>query len=131
MESGYAMAETESPRAERQVKKVAKKSNFFKRWLLSMVKEEVARERGEQVNQKERNYVPATLAIGGISTSQSIDQPERAIHFTVFNANGGRVVETRRNDRKSDRSYNGLYIITNDQDFGREIDKIITMEALK
>jgi len=25
----------------------------------------------------------------------------------------------------------GLYIITPDQDFGREIDKIITMEALK
>lgn len=60
-----------------------------------------------------------------------IDQPERAIQFTVYNANGGRVVETRRYDRQKDRSQTGLYVITSDQDFGHEIDKIITMEALK
>jgi hypothetical protein len=61
----------------------------------------------------------------------SIDQPERALHFTVYVANGGRVVETRRYDKKTDRSSNGLYVITNDADFGKEIDKIITMEALR
>ena len=60
-----------------------------------------------------------------------LDQPERAIQFTVYNASGGRVIETRRYDRHKDRSINGLYIITSEQDFGREIDKIITMEALK
>jgi hypothetical protein len=60
-----------------------------------------------------------------------IDQPERAIQFTVYNANGGRVVETRRYDRQKDRNQTGLYIITSDQDFGHEIDKIITMEALR
>jgi len=60
-----------------------------------------------------------------------IDQPERAIQFTVYNANGGRVVETRRYDRQKDRSQTGLYIITSDQEFGHEIDKIITMEALR
>jgi hypothetical protein len=61
----------------------------------------------------------------------SIDQPDRAIQFTIYNANGGRVIETRRYDRQKDRHSNGLYIITSEQDFGREIDKIITMEALK
>jgi len=67
-----------------------------------------------------------------ISRSEpSIDQPERAVQFTVYNANGGRVVETRRYDRQKDRSQTGLYIITSDQDFGHEIDKIITMEALR
>jgi hypothetical protein len=60
-----------------------------------------------------------------------IDQPERAIQFTVYNANGGRVVETRRYDRQKDRSSNGLYVITSNQDFGHEIDKIITMELLR
>ena len=81
----------------------------------------------------------ADLDIRGLTVSPSriergdpqIDQPERAIQFTVYNANGGRVVETRRYDRQKDRNQTGLYIITNDQDFGHEIDKIITMEALK
>ena len=66
-----------------------------------------------------------------INSGPSIDQPDRAINFTVYVANGGRIVETRKYDRKTDRHNNGLYIITNDQDFGREIDKIIVMEGLK
>lgn len=64
-------------------------------------------------------------------SDRSIDQPERAIQFTVYQANGGRVIETRRYDRQKDRHTNGLYVITSEMDFGREIDKIITMEALK
>lgn len=71
-------------------------------------------------------------AIGAISAEpRYIDQPERALQFTVYNANGGRVVETRRYDRQKDRHNQNLYIITAEQDFGREIDKIITMEALR
>lgn len=63
--------------------------------------------------------------------SPNIDQLDRAMQFTIFTATGGRVVEIRRYDRKTDRNSNSLYVITSDQDFGREIDKIITMEALK
>ena len=62
---------------------------------------------------------------------RSIDQPERAIQFTVYQANGGRVIETRRYDRQKDRHTTGLYVITSEMDFGKEIDKIITMENLK
>ena len=54
-----------------------------------------------------------------------------SIRFTVHHANGGRVVQTRRYDDIKDRNIEGLYIITSDQDFGRELDKIITMESMK
>lgn len=99
------------------------KSNFVARWLLKTLKDEVIKElRSESMS----------IGMNKISVgSPSIDQPERAIQFTVYNATGGRVVETRRYDRHKDRSQNGLYIITNEQDFGKEIDKIITMETLK
>ena len=56
---------------------------------------------------------------------------ETSVRFEIHQASGGRVVQTRRYDRHKDRHTQGLYIITSDQDFGREIDKIITMEALK
>lgn len=128
METAYA-SETESPVMAKQVKK--KKIGFFKRWLLNSVKDAVEDERrsGALVSSAD---VISTKQLRGIQTnSSSIDQPERAIHFTVYNANGGRVIETRKYDRKTDRHGNNLYIITSDQDFGREIDKIITMEALK
>lgn len=105
------------------VGKKEKKMGFFRRWLLNSVKDAIKQER--EYDQP----VPIGHAIS--KGPQSIDQPERAINFTVYTANGGRVVETRRYDRHKDRHQNGLYVITNDQDFGKEIDKIITMEALK
>jgi hypothetical protein len=56
---------------------------------------------------------------------------ERSIKFEIHNANGGRVVQTRRYDAQKDRHFENLYIITSDKDFGHELDKIITMEALR
>lgn len=128
MNAGYAVAEETSWKEEAQAPKVKKKKmGFVKRWLLKSVKEAVA---------EERSAIETQPNIKGISTlsksrDQNIDQPERAINFTVYTATGGRVIETRKYDRKTDRNTTGLYIITNEMDFGREIDKIITMEALK
>jgi hypothetical protein len=120
----YAVeADTESYK-EQPKKKV--KSNFIAKWLLNKIKQEVKQEENMNYGNQVSAKAPG-LSIGG----PSIDQPDRAIQFTVYNANGGRVVETRRYDRKTDRNTNGLYIITSEQDFGKEIDKIITMEALK
>lgn len=53
------------------------------------------------------------------------------LNFKVFNAVGGKVVEFRRYDRRSDRNDSTTYIITNDQDFGERISKIATMENIK
>lgn len=127
MESGYAVSVDEKQMAMPKKAKVG----FFKRWMLKAVKEAVDSER-----RNESNIVGAPdvisarqMKIGRHETS--IDQPDRAIQFTVYSANGGRVIETRRYDRKTDRHANNLYVITSDQDFGREIDKIITLEALR
>ena len=53
------------------------------------------------------------------------------IRFEVYRANGGTVIETRRNDRRTGDSVFELHVISADQDIGEEIGKIITMEALK
>lgn len=105
-----------------------KRPGFFKRWIYKMA-EEAWEYRNKNAIHKFNGTATAikTLPI----SSSNIDQPDRAIHFTVYNATGGRVVETRRYNTKTDRSASGLYVITSDQKFGNEIDKIITMEALK
>ena len=53
------------------------------------------------------------------------------IRFEVYRANGGTVIETRRQDRRSGDSIYELHVISSEQDVGAEIGKIITMEALK
>jgi len=112
-------------------KKKVKKPGFIKRWFAKMSREAWEDEK-QQSQERESSNKISRLTSSLISVGPpSIDQPERAIQFTVYNANGGRVIETRRYDKKTDRSSNGLYVINNDADFGKEIDKIITMEHLK
>ncbi len=126
MEQAYAVE------AESQAKQSKKrKIGFFKRWMLKAVKEAVDADRRGEANLVAQDIVSTKGLRIGRQEPASIDQPERAIQFTVYVANGGRVVETRRYDRQKDRHTNGLYVITSDQDFGREIDKIITMESLR
>ena len=56
---------------------------------------------------------------------------DKAMNLRIWIANGGRVIQTTRYDRHKDRSNTSMYVITDDQDFGREIDKIVTMEGLR
>ena len=108
-----------------------KRPGFLTLWFAKMSRE--AWEYEKRQNQENETG----LSIDRLTSARvergipSIDQPERAIQFTIYHANGGRVVETRRYDRKTDRNNNSLYVITSDQEFGKEIDKIITMESLK
>ena len=56
---------------------------------------------------------------------------DRNIRFNVYKATGGTIIETSFYDRLKDRHNTSLHIITDDQDIGKEIGKIITMETLK
>jgi hypothetical protein len=83
-----------------------------------------------------RNYVEveemkASRGLVRSSDVEAIPGDDPVLHFKVYSAVGGKVVEFRRYDRKSDRNDTTTYIITNDQDFGERISKIATMEQLK
>ena len=111
------------------VAKKIKRPGFLARWLMKKLVEGAEFEKRQ--SQERESAKSVNRLSNSLSVERSIDQPERAIQFTVYSANGGRVVETRRYDKKTDRHTNGLYVINNDTDFGKEIDKIITMEALR
>jgi hypothetical protein len=73
------------------------------------------------------------VSIGiGISTIESRSiHSDPVLNFTIYNAIGGKIVEFRYHDRKSDRSHTQMYIIGKDDDFGERIAKIATLEVLK
>ncbi len=53
------------------------------------------------------------------------------MRMQIYRASGGYVVETRNYDQIKDRSYNTMHVITEDQDLGDALGKIVMMEALK
>jgi hypothetical protein len=78
------------------------------------------------LNNDQDQYVNEIVRSDDVNLSR-----DNSLRFEIHQASGGRVVQTRRYDEKKDRHFENLYIITSDQDFGHEIDKIITMEALR
>ena len=67
---------------------------------------------------------------GVISTNDETLSSE-PLRLSIYRANGGTVVETRVYDRQKDRSQNQLHIVSHDDDLGRSLAKIITMESLR
>ncbi len=53
------------------------------------------------------------------------------MRMQIYRASGGYVVETRSYDRRKDENFNTMHVITEDQDLGDALGKIVMMEALK
>ena len=60
---------------------------------------------------------------------RTIDQ-DNGLNFTIYNATGGLIMQTSRYDRKTDRTISSLYVITDNDKLGDEIEMIITRERL-
>jgi hypothetical protein len=65
------------------------------------------------------------------SSPVSSELDSRGVSFTLYNANGGHVIELRHYDEKQDRMKNSLHVVPHDKDLGEAINHIITYEALK
>ena len=105
------------------MKDKSKKPGFLTRWLYRMIKDH-----REYLN---ANNVPnlGTYAPRDYDHDQ-LDNQAR-LNFSVHFADGGRVVQMNYYDKRSDQLTNRLYIVTDDKDFGKELNKIITMEGLR
>jgi hypothetical protein len=53
------------------------------------------------------------------------------LRLQIYRASGGYVVETRSYDSHKDRNLNSMHVITEDQDLGDALGKIVMIEALK
>ena len=97
--------------------------NWFKRMVIRWVRED-----WEQSG-KIKNYAGESIAISDSSSEGMMGDP--VLHFKVYPAVGGRIVEFRRIDRKHGNHETTAYVITEDQNFGERIAKISTIENLK
>jgi hypothetical protein len=69
------------------------------------------------------------LAIASTEPGETLSS--EPMRLSIYRANGGTIVETRVYDRQKDRSQNQLHIVGHDDDLGRSLAKIITMESLR
>lgn len=106
---------------------------FFK-WLASKIDDTKYAEK----DYAEDHAIPMnTLSSGRVAKSRRIAVREseelgsEPITFRMFKANGGWAIEFRHYDNKTDRMDTSLYVVNNEEELGKHISQIITMEALK
>ena len=101
--------------------------NWFKRMVVKWVREDWENAK-ESIQQ---DCYPSTKLSRGNAISGNDVNSDPTLHFKVYNAIGGKVVEFSRYDRHKDRNFHDIYIIGKDEDFGQKIAKIAMLEVLK
>ena len=101
--------------------------NWFKRIVVKWVRED-----WEKASQQipDDCYPSTKLSRGNSINSRDVNS-DPTLHFKIYNAIGGKVVEFSRYDKKADRHHHDIYIIGKSEDFGEKIAKIAMLETLK
>ena len=101
--------------------------NWFKRMVVKWVRED-----WEKASQPiPDDCYPSTKLSRGNSINGRDVNSDPTLHFKIYNAIGGKVVEFSRYDKKADRHHHDIYIIGKSEDFGEKIAKIAMLETLK
>lgn len=67
----------------------------------------------------------------GIGRDEESKLSSEGIKLQIYKASGGFVVETRKFDERNDRHLYTMHVITEEQDLGDALGKIVIMEALR
>ena len=77
------------------------------------------------------NSVTSKRRRGTVSVRESDELSSEPITFKMFKASGGWAIEFRQYDNRNDRVDTSLYVVNDEQELGKHVSQIITMEALK
>ena len=102
---------------------------WFDKWFANKCKQA-----WEDANKIEEDCPPITKHRVRGSIGRDISESRlssNGVNFTMYQANGGTVVELRSYDHNTDRHSTSLYVISADDDLGKQLEHIVTLEALK
>lgn len=102
---------------------------FFK-WLASKIDDTKYSEPDESSGLVSMNSVKAkSRRIASVRDNEELSS--EAITFKMFKASGGWAIEFRQYDNRNDKVDTSLYVVNDEEELGKHISQIITMEALK
>ena len=93
------------------------------RWLVNLAQKASEEERENRIQ-------GSALSTAKVSRASDVDADE-GLNIIVRKAMGGKIVTFRTYDHKMDRNNHKLYVIPDDQDFEKELGKLITLESMR
>ena len=103
---------------------------WFDKWFAKKVKQ--AWEDARQENEAEpTGYNLISPKNRTVKVREGDTFASEPIQFKMYKASGGWAIEFRLYDHKNDRIESNLYVVNDEEELGKHISQIITMEALK
>jgi hypothetical protein len=91
--------------------------NWFKRMVVNWVRED---------------WEEARLSRSELIVSNTREQIRNdGLNFSLHQAVGGHILESKKYNEKTDRHENTLYMIHDDQDFAKQVAQAIMLEQMK
>jgi hypothetical protein len=78
-----------------------------------------------------KNRVAIAGGSSHVDSEGNVHLHQQPMHFKIYPATGGHIVEYTYYDEKRDQNNQALHLIPSELDLGAEIAKIMTLEALK
>lgn len=107
---------------------------WLDKWVAKSVKRGLEYVRHEEESDAKIGMIERNLKLNSISGMAVESDPHElndGLRINVKRVIGGSIVTFRHYDRKADREGQRTYIITDEQDFERELGKVITMESMR
>lgn len=89
------------------------------------------RHKYEQKNYIEDRGLKMAISSAQMSIEKGRAEGEDRISFELSSAVGGRILNVRRYDQKTDRHDSQTYVIPTGEDIGQRVAKIINLELIK
>jgi hypothetical protein len=102
---------------------------WFYRWLDNKIQN--SRYSDEEDVPASLNSVRPKSRRGIATVRESDDFASEPIQFKMYKAAGGWAIEFKHYDNRNDRMNTSLYVVNDEEELGKHISQIITMEALK
>ena len=80
---------------------------------------------------RDRDEAKVPSPVGLATAEEDLHRLNDGISFHIKTVIGGRLVTVRSYDPHKDRSDHRTYVITDEQEFDRELGKIITLESMR
>ena len=103
---------------------------WLDKWISKKVKQAWDNARNEAAPDPDYNMKISTIG-GGPKSAINPSLRSNGMSFTVYQANGGHVLEYQYYDPKTDHHTNSLHLVPAEQDLGQTIGHAITLEMLK
>lgn len=107
------------------------------KWLDKWISKKV-KQAWDEANKPSRDYeaeaynsMKISTIGGGPKSAINPSLRSNGMSFTVYQANGGHVLEYQYYDPKTDHHTNSLHLVPAEQDLGQTIGHAITLEMLK